>query len=190
MSFPGGIPSPYHNTSTGTISFLRGYPSHRQGVPSGQVRMGRGPHQPGMGYPPGTGTPLLDRTAGGVLATRRAVCLLCSRRRTFLLYIALNFRLNRGLWFVIFCIGIWRQNDGYLIISKADRQINGHTEPLKFKRFRHLKNPKFTPWRGYHSCFPLFLLIPLRNGTFCSSGHPLKWLKFSLNCLCCQTPVI
>ena len=39
---------------------------------------------PGMGYPPPP-PPTRDRTADGVLDTRRAVCLLRSRRRTLLL---------------------------------------------------------------------------------------------------------
>ena len=55
----------------------RGYP--------GQVRMEvlQGTPHPGMGYPP-------DKTREGVLATQRAVCLLRSRRRTFLLGDLLN----------------------------------------------------------------------------------------------------
>ena len=59
---PGGVPGP-----------PRGVP----GPPQGGTR---------VRYPPG-GYP--DRTTEGVLTTRRAVCLLRSRRRTFLLFLSL-----------------------------------------------------------------------------------------------------
>ena len=72
MSFPGGTPSPYHNTSTGPMSLPGGYPLARSGWGEGGT--------PVLGW----GTPLA-RTTEGVLATQRAVCLLHSRRRTFLL---------------------------------------------------------------------------------------------------------
>ena len=75
-------------------------------VPTDQVRMGgtparghlpRVPPRPGqdvgynsqgcsLGVPPGRGTPR-DRTSHGVLDTPRSVCLMRSRRRTFLYYI-------------------------------------------------------------------------------------------------------
>ena len=63
------------------------------GHPPGQVRMGGTlpggyPARGQVGYPPGQvrmgGYPV--RTTEGVLTTRRAVCLLRSRRRTFLFY--------------------------------------------------------------------------------------------------------
>ena len=70
-------------------------------VPPSQVRMGGGGPLPGgtlpggtqVGYPPGQvrrgGYPV--RTTEGVLTTRRAVCLLHSRRRTFLFTFNLTF---------------------------------------------------------------------------------------------------
>ena len=108
-------PSPSHNTSTGPMSFLGGtpvtgprflpgrYPSPRWGVPQSLVPgpfLGGTPVPDGVpqdGYtPPGMWYPLARSgwvgTPGwgigqqvGVLATRRAVCLLRSRRRTALL---------------------------------------------------------------------------------------------------------
>ena len=97
-----GTPSPSHNISTGPMSFLGGNPvtSPRSGcgVPpswgtlSPSSRLGWGgtpwwesppPPPPGMGYPPPPPPPP-DRTADGVLDTPRSVCLLRSRRRTFL----------------------------------------------------------------------------------------------------------
>ena len=62
-------------------------PGQERGYP-GQVK--RGVPQPGMGYPcPGMGYPQ-DRTADGIRDTRRAVCLLHSRRRTFLFFLVLD----------------------------------------------------------------------------------------------------
>ena len=65
-------------------------PSQGRGTPLGQVRKGypcpgMGCPQWGMGYPPARdGVPLQDRTADGILDTQQTVCLLHSRRRTFL----------------------------------------------------------------------------------------------------------
>ena len=81
---PGGTPSPSHNTSFGPISFPeRGTQDRDPPLPS-QVRMGA---TPGQFTPPSRDgvPPPPPRTAEGVLATRRAVCLLRSRRRTFFL---------------------------------------------------------------------------------------------------------
>ena len=68
----------------------RGYP--KVPTPLGQVRTGDTPRYlpPGQGtYPPsqvrGRGYPKVPTPSGQGLATRRAVCLLRSRRRTFLL---------------------------------------------------------------------------------------------------------
>ena len=65
------------------------------------------PPRPGTGYPPGPGTGYpppqtrsgLDRAAQQVLATRRAVCLLRSRRRTFLLKLNFLIRINALLMY-------------------------------------------------------------------------------------------
>ena len=52
---------------------------------------GGGGVSPAGGVSPGGGGGVSqDRTTEGVLATRRAVCLLCSRRRTFLLIIVIR----------------------------------------------------------------------------------------------------
>ena len=76
-------PSPSHNTSTGPMSFVGGDPSDWSQVPSWGIQ--------DRGYPPGQGwgTPR-DRTADLVLDSRRAVCLLRSRRRTFLFILFLD----------------------------------------------------------------------------------------------------
>ena len=86
---PGGYPA-------GGVPWLRGVPW--SDTPPGQVRMGG---YPGLGGVPWSGTPPSQvrmgegtlpggrypgRTTEGVLTTRRAVCLLRSRRRTFLSY--------------------------------------------------------------------------------------------------------
>ena len=72
------------------------------GVPLSQIRMwgtpGQGtPPQPGMGTPPPArdGLPPWDITAEGVLATRRAICLLRSRRRTVLLFLPTIYALSK-----------------------------------------------------------------------------------------------
>ena len=72
-----------------TSSLIRGVPLSRDGVPP--------PHQAGWGYSGWTGVSPSrdgispgDRAAQRVLATRRAVCLLRSRRRTFLSPITLT----------------------------------------------------------------------------------------------------
>ena len=64
--YPGQVPPPARSGWGGTL--VR--------YPPSQVRMG--------GYPAGGGYP--GRTTEGVLTTRRAVCLLRSRRRTFLFF--------------------------------------------------------------------------------------------------------
>ena len=71
----------------GNPRYLPPTPSEEGTTPLGQVRMGvervpQGtyPLLAKVGNPP----PLQDRTAYGVLATQRAVCLLRSRRRTVL----------------------------------------------------------------------------------------------------------
>ena len=74
--FPGGgYPSPGQG---GILVPVKGYPCPSQGVPRTGVPLAR----TGLGYPPppaGTGVPPPTR-----LATHRAVCLLRSRRWTFL----------------------------------------------------------------------------------------------------------
>ena len=114
--WPGGYPIP--GLAGGGVphpSLGRGYP----GYPP--TRSGWGPPGPGTGYPPdlgqstpqtwdrippppdlGWGTPPLptrsglDRAAQRVLATRRAMCLLRSRRRTFLLAFLMTTYVVRG----------------------------------------------------------------------------------------------
>ena len=55
LSTSGGVtPSPSHNTSTGPMSFLGGYPSDWSHVPAREYP-GWGTPWPGMGYPPGIG---------------------------------------------------------------------------------------------------------------------------------------
>ena len=80
---PGGYPGQVR--MEGTLPGGVGYPGQ---VPPGQVRMGGYPAWgvPWSGTPPParTGRGYLGRTTEGVLNTRRAVCLLRSRRRTFL----------------------------------------------------------------------------------------------------------
>ena len=99
---PGGYPARSSRGGTlpgvpcwrGTLlggTLLGGYPA--RGYPAGGYPAGgggwgypgRAPPRPGqdMGNPAGGGYPV--RTTEGVLTTRRAVCLLHSRRRTFLL---------------------------------------------------------------------------------------------------------
>ena len=104
---PGSTPSSSHNTSTGPMSFAGGYPSQvqmggaypgqlqiggtptRDAVPPHQVRMGGTPVSNGVpppghdgGYPSqGWGTWIGQHIE---YLTRRVVCLLRSRRRTFL----------------------------------------------------------------------------------------------------------
>ena len=83
---PGGLPgsgTPLWGGYPGQVPPPGGYPGQvpppggvpGSGTPPGGV--------PGSGTPPGGGYP--GRTTEGVLTTRRAVCLLRSRRRTFLL---------------------------------------------------------------------------------------------------------
>ena len=89
----GGVtPSPSLNTSTGPMSFLGGYLSdwfQVLGVP--QSQMGVPPARDGV-PPSRDGIPLpRDRTTERVLATQQAVCLLCSRRRTFLFPFCVRF---------------------------------------------------------------------------------------------------
>ena len=62
------------------------WPGQMGSPPSGEVRMGYPPIWPGQyGVPPARdGVPPRDRRAVGVLDTPRSVCLLRSRRRTFL----------------------------------------------------------------------------------------------------------
>ena len=74
-TLPGGCPTRGVPWLGGTLP--GGVPW--SGTPPGQVRMGGYP-APGGGYP--------GRTTEGVLTTRRVVCLLRSRRRTFLLHSA------------------------------------------------------------------------------------------------------
>ena len=87
-STPGGTPSPFHNTSTGPMSFL-GVPQSQVGVahPS-KDRTGAWPRQDsGVPRPPAR-TRLwypTHRTAEWILATQQAVSLLRSCRRTVLL---------------------------------------------------------------------------------------------------------
>ena len=61
-------------------------PGHGMGFPPD---LGWGTPRPGTGYPPPTRSGL-DRAAQRVLTTWWAVCLLCSRRRTFLLVVSLK----------------------------------------------------------------------------------------------------
>ena len=66
-------------------SFQKGYPPPGQGVPGGPSQPGQdvvAPPARGMGYPP---PPRRHRTAERALATWRVVCLLHSRRKTFLI---------------------------------------------------------------------------------------------------------
>ena len=90
-SFPALVPGPFP---------VGGYPTHRSLVPcpfqggipvlTGRYpRVGYPPGQVRVGYPP----PPQDGIAERALATRRAVCLLRSRRRTFLF--TNNFTLNK-----------------------------------------------------------------------------------------------
>ena len=98
---PGSLPGPFRGDTRVLGSFpgfwfqvlSGGYPSSSWGYPSpgwGLFQKRDTPIQVRMGYPPPptrTEVPLpppLDRTAEQALATRRAVCLLRSRRRTFL----------------------------------------------------------------------------------------------------------
>ena len=123
----GGTPSPSHNTSTGSMSFLMGTLARSgQGLPQGTLILRSGtPSQvrmeelPGLPHPlPGMGYPLArsgcrvppswdgvyprphDRTTEGVLAMRQAVCLLCSRRRTFLLQLAIQLLFNKSCCYI------------------------------------------------------------------------------------------
>ena len=94
MSFLGGTSSPSHNTSTGPMSF----PGVPQSQTGGTQRLGTSLARLECGCTPGLGTPLArdgvlalqNRTAEGVVATQQAVCLLRSRRRTFLFLHWLN----------------------------------------------------------------------------------------------------
>ena len=73
----GGVPQPGQDWGgTPVLGWGTPHPGQDGGIP--QPGQDRRDHM--MGYP-------LDRTTEGVLATRRAVCLLHSRRRTFLLQI-------------------------------------------------------------------------------------------------------
>ena len=70
----------------------QGVPPSREYPPAGGIPSGRGyPQQgypsPGRGYPPPQQGVPPTRAAWRVLATRRAVCLLRSRRRTFLFFL-------------------------------------------------------------------------------------------------------
>ena len=84
--YPGRVPPPQQGTPQARMGGtqvgypLAGYPHGPGGGYPGRVTPCRVPPQPGSGW---RGYPV--RTTEGVLTTRRAVCLLCSRRRTFLL---------------------------------------------------------------------------------------------------------
>ena len=90
------FPYPFYG---GTPVLAGGYPNVRQGVPQSQAGgtsvLGYPPARTALGYIAwpghdwGTPPPPKDRTAEEVLATRRAVCLLRSRRRTVLLHVSL-----------------------------------------------------------------------------------------------------
>ena len=96
----GTTTSSPHNTSTGPMSFLRGVPYPCWGVPQ-NPRARSGPwsipgyplSRSGREYPPPFHQ---DRTAERAVATRRAVCLLRSRRRTVLFLVQSNSRPCRG----------------------------------------------------------------------------------------------
>ena len=74
------------------MSFLGGTPVTS---PRSQARSGQDGVPPRLGW----GTLIQDRTEDGVLATRRAVCLLRSRRRTSLFYDFLPGFINGSLCF-------------------------------------------------------------------------------------------
>ena len=95
----GGTPSQFHNTSTGPWPGIE-YPPARDGVPS---------------------APPPDRTAEGVFATRRAVCLLRSGRRTFLLPVIFGYRIftvkiNKSRYKVYSCRFVYSTKRNKLLI--------------------------------------------------------------------------
>ena len=83
---PGGVPD---RVPPGVGGYLTEYPTPPHPPPRGVPGPPRGTWTPPggylTGYPPPGGYP--GRTTEGVLTTRRAVCLLRSRRRTFLFLI-------------------------------------------------------------------------------------------------------
>ena len=107
-----------------------GYPPVRDGYPPGQVRMREYPKIK-MGYPlpvcQGWGTaPPLDRTTEGVLATRWAVCLLRSRRRTFL------FVWKYGHWVVsVFVFAKFKSSRTRVIVNHVAISFREHRDDIE-----------------------------------------------------------
>ena len=90
LPWPGGGGAPTLQLMGGTYLGLGGTCLGQEGVPplEGGVPTSIREYLPGWGYPLARtewGAPLPGRDNRGVLDTRRAVCLLRSRRRTFLL---------------------------------------------------------------------------------------------------------
>ena len=79
-----------------------------QGIPPGQVRTG--------GYP--------VRTTEGVLTTRRAVCLLRSRRRTFLFWNQVDSKIMLGLTGVLLVLVSVSSSLGFLSFCQLPGKIN------------------------------------------------------------------